>query len=158
MKRRSFLQISAAALAAVGTSGRGAWAQSGESFDVAEKSITQLQAAMAAGQVTSEQLVSRYLARIKAYDQAGPRLNAVIAINPRAASDAQIASGEFEEAREPRSRFLGFPQVTGLRDDGSTAPPPLVNSISAVRRSLSFGGLPRTLSTNSGISSSARSR
>jgi amidase len=121
MKRRSFLQISAAALAAVGTSGRGAWAQSGESFDVAEKSITQLQAAMAAGQVTSEQLVSRYIARIKAYDQAGPRLNAVIAINPRAASDARELDRERRE-RGPRGPLHGVPVL--LKDNFDTADMP----------------------------------
>jgi len=121
MKRRSFLQISAAALAAVGTSGRGASAQSGESFDVAEKSITQLQAAMAAGQVTSEQLVSRYIARIKAYDQAGPRLNAVIAINPRAASDARELDRERRE-RGPRGPLHGVPVL--LKDNFDTADMP----------------------------------
>ena len=121
MKRRSFLQISAAALAAVGTSGRGAWAQSGESFDVAEKSITQLQAAMAAGQVTSEQLVSRYIARIKAYDQAGPRLNSVIAINPRAASDARELDRERRE-RGPRGPLHGMPVL--LKDNFDTADMP----------------------------------
>ena len=106
MRRRSFLQISATALAALATNRRGASAQSAESFDVTEKSITQLQAAMASGQVTSEQLVSRYIARIKAYDQAGPRLNAVIAINPRAATDARELDRERRERgpRGPRSR------------------------------------------------------
>jgi amidase len=121
MKRRSFLKISAAALAAVGTSRRGAWAQSGESFDVAEKSITQLQAAMASGQVTSEQLVSRYIARIKAYDQAGPRLNAVIAINPRVASDARELDRERRE-RGPRGPLHGVPVL--LKDNFDTADMP----------------------------------
>jgi len=121
MKRRSFLQISATALAAVGTSRSGAWAQSGESFDVAEKSITQLQAAMASGQVTSEQLVSRYITRIKAYDQAGPRLNAVIVINPRAASDARELDRERRE-RGPRGPLHGVPVL--VKDNFDTADMP----------------------------------
>ena len=47
-------------------------------YDVAEKSIVDLQADLAAGRVTSHQLVEAYLARIAAYDQAGPKLNAQI--------------------------------------------------------------------------------
>ncbi len=121
MRRRSFLRISGAALAAFGATVRDARAQSGDSFDVAEKSITQLQAAMASGQVTSEQLVSGYIARIKAYDQAGPRLNAVIAINPRAAADARELDRE-RRARGPRGPLHGIPVL--VKDNFDTADMP----------------------------------
>ena len=120
MKRRSFLRISGAALAALHATARGARAQAGE-FDVSEKSITQLQAAMASGQVTSEQLVSQYVARIKAYDQAGPRLNAVILINPRAAADARELDRERRE-RGPRGPLHGIPVL--LKDNYDTADMP----------------------------------
>lgn len=67
-------------------------------FDVLERSIEELQRAMAAGQVTSERLVDLYLARIAAYDKQGPSLNAVMALNPQArqaaaALDAERAAG-----------------------------------------------------------------
>src|SRR5256885_14847882 len=42
-------------------------------FDVTEKSIVQLLAAQRIGTVTSHDLVDKYRARIKAYDQDGPR-------------------------------------------------------------------------------------
>ena len=53
---------------------------------------------MQSGEVTSRQLVDLYLARIDAYDQRGPALNAIIAVNPRAreaadALDAERAKG-----------------------------------------------------------------
>ena len=69
------------------------------SFDVMEKSIEELQRAMQAREVTSRQLVDLYLARIAAYDQQGPALNAIIATNPRAreaadALDAERAQGK----------------------------------------------------------------
>ena len=48
-----------------------------EFFEVHEQSILDLQAAMQAKRVTSRGLVESYLARIQAYDQAGPRLNAI---------------------------------------------------------------------------------
>src|SRR5262245_21060077 len=68
-------------------------------FDVMEKSIEDLQRALATGEVTSRQLVDLYLARIDAYDQQGPSLNAIIAINPRAREtadqlDAERAQGQ----------------------------------------------------------------
>jgi Asp-tRNA(Asn)/Glu-tRNA(Gln) amidotransferase A subunit family amidase len=68
-------------------------------FDVMEKTIEELQRAMAAREVTSRQLVEAYLARIEAYDKQGPALNAVAAVNPRAreaaeALDAERASGK----------------------------------------------------------------
>ena len=50
------------------------------SFDVVEKSIPELQAAMTAGRVTSRQLVEAYLARIAAYDKQGPALNAIVSL------------------------------------------------------------------------------
>jgi Asp-tRNA(Asn)/Glu-tRNA(Gln) amidotransferase A subunit family amidase len=121
MKRRSFLQLSGATLAALAARGRVLRAQNGESFDVAEKSITQLQAAMTAKQVTSEQLVSHYVARIKAYDQAGPTLNSVIFINPRAAEDARELDRERRE-RGPRGPLHGIPVL--LKDNFDTADMP----------------------------------
>src|SRR5438128_11274336 len=57
-------------------------------FDVTEKSIVQLLAAQRIGTVTSHDLVEKYLARIKAYDQDGPRLAAMIALNPKALEQA----------------------------------------------------------------------
>ena len=43
----------------------------GIGFDVMERSITELAAALDAGEVTSRELVAGYLARIEAYDQRG---------------------------------------------------------------------------------------
>jgi amidase len=54
-----------------------------------EKTIAQLQAMMAAGQLTSAQLTQYYIDRIIALDQNGPRLNSVITINPDALSIAR---------------------------------------------------------------------
>lgn len=44
-------------------------------FDVTEASVTALQRAMSTGRATSANLVDAYLARIAAYDHAGPALN-----------------------------------------------------------------------------------
>ena len=55
-----------------------------QSFDVLEKTIPELAAAMAAGTVSSQALVRAYLARIDADDHRGPAINAIIAVNPDA--------------------------------------------------------------------------
>ena len=60
--------------------------------------IAELRAALVAGRVTSEGLTRGYLARIAAFDMAGPRLNSVPVFNPAAvadacASDARRAAG-----------------------------------------------------------------
>ena len=49
-----------------------------------EATVAQLQAEMASGHLTSEQLTSEYIARIVALDQNGPGVNAVIELNPDA--------------------------------------------------------------------------
>ena len=77
-------------------------------FDLMEQSIETLQKAMSDKHVTSRQLVEMYLARIDAYDQRGPALNAIIAINPlaRAAADALDAE---RAAKGPRGPLHGIP-------------------------------------------------
>jgi amidase len=59
-------------------------APSHHSFSVVEASIVDLQTAMTKGQVSSLDLVNQYLERIATLDQAGPRVNAVLEINPDA--------------------------------------------------------------------------
>ena len=77
-------------------------------FDVTEKSIEDLQRAMETAQVTSAQLVELYLARIEAYDQRGPALNAVIAVNPQARADAARLDAE-RAAGSTRGPLHGIP-------------------------------------------------
>ena len=59
--------------------------------------IAELQAAVDSGGLTYEALVKHYLARIDAFDRSGPRLRAVLSVNPRAAA---IARGLDEDRRK----------------------------------------------------------
>jgi amidase len=73
------------------------------SFDVVEASIAQLADALAAGTVTSAELVTRYLDRIAFYDHGGIRLNAVPVLNPAALAEAQAS-----DERRAAGRSLGI--------------------------------------------------
>jgi amidase len=85
---------------------------------VFETSIPELQEAMAEGKVSSRQLVEAYLARIAAYDQRGPRLNAVIALNPQALEDAARMDRERAE-KGPRGPLHGIPVL--IKDNFAVA-------------------------------------
>ncbi len=87
-------------------------------FDVYEATIPQLQAAMTRGEVTAVQLVDAYLARIAAYDQQGPALNALIRLNPRARDQAAALDAE-RRAKGPRGPLHGIPVI--LKDNYDTA-------------------------------------
>jgi amidase len=101
----------------------------GAAYDVVEKSITELQADMAAGRVTSAQLVDIYQRRIAAYDKAGPRLNAVLYVNPRAAADARALDAERKQ-RGPRGPLHGIPVL--LKDNFETKDMPTTGGSTAL--------------------------
>jgi len=79
-------------------------------FEVREASITDLQKAMAGGRVSAVQLVDAYLARIAAYDHAGPALNAMIRLNPRARAEAAALDAE-RRAGHVRGPLHGIPVI-----------------------------------------------
>ena len=92
-----------------------------EFFEVHEQSIVDLQAAQAAGRVTSRGLVDSYLARIQAYDQAGPRLNAIVMLNPRAREEADALDRERVD-KGPRGPLHGIPIL--IKDNYDTTDMP----------------------------------
>src|SRR5207253_3638585 len=67
-----------------------------------EKTVTELQAMMAAGELTSVQLTHYYIDRINQLDQNGPGVNAVIELNP----DALAIAGNADSMRA-RGKVLG---------------------------------------------------
>ena len=66
----------------------GSFAQSPRPFSVVEATIADMQKAMADGRATSRDIVQQSLTRIALYED---RLNAVIAVNPRALQEAEKA-------------------------------------------------------------------
>ena len=93
----------------------------GTGFDVMEKSISELAAALDAGEVTSRELVTSYLARIDAFDQRGPALNTMVLVNPDALAAADARDAERADGR-PRGPLHGIPVV--VKDNYDTADMP----------------------------------
>ena len=89
-----------------------------QTFEVAEASIADEQKAMTEGRTTSKALVQAYLDRIEAFDRRGPRLNALITINPNALREAEALDVE-RKSKGPRGPLHGIPVI--VKDNYSTA-------------------------------------
>jgi amidase len=87
-------------------------------FPYAEATIADLQAQLQSGRLTSVALTAAYVQRIQEVDQAGPRLNAVIELNPDAAALAWALDQE-RKAGRVRGPLHGIPVL--LKDNIATA-------------------------------------
>ena len=86
-------------------------------LDLTEASIERLQAALAAGDITSVGLVEAHLERIAALDQVGVELNAIQHLNPNARAQAAALDAE-RLASGPRSPLHGIVMV--IKDNYET--------------------------------------
>lgn len=91
--------------------------------DLAEADIASLQTQMESGEASSFGLTRDYLARIAALDDAGPRLDAVIELNPEALTEARMRDDE-RRAGKVRGALHGIPVL--LKDNIDAVP--MVNS------------------------------
>ncbi len=118
LDRRTLLKAGLAT-GATALLGRGAKPPSSSRGLVLEEATVEgLQAGMAAGRWTAEELVRRYQARIEALDKAGPRLHAVIELNPEALAMAAALDAE-RKAGKLRGPLHGIPVL--IKDNLDTA-------------------------------------
>ncbi len=117
MKRRDLLEMSVKG-GLIAASASAVTAAVADTLDVAEASVVDLQTAMSRGTLTSLQLVSAYLARIKSIDKSGPIINSIIELNP----DAKVIAADLDRERKTRGSrgpLHGIPVL--LKDNIATA-------------------------------------
>ena len=103
-----FTAVAAAALLALSTATP---STQSKPFEIVEATIPQMQAAMRSGQLTSRELVQRYLMRIATYED---RLNASLSVNPRALEEADTLDRERAQGKV-RGPLHGIP--VALKDN-----------------------------------------
>ena len=119
-------------LVALAVTGCGGVGRTDSEFEVAEASILDLQRALEERRVTSRQLVDLYLDRIAAFDVAGPELNTITRLNPRAGEEAEALDLE-RAAGAVRGPLHGIPVL--MKDNYDVAGMPTTGS------SLALSGL-----------------
>ncbi len=102
-------------------------------FDLTSAGVAEINAAFAAGALTSEKLTQLYLARIEAYEKNGPKLHALITVNPHALDEARALDTE-RKAKGPRGPLHGMPVL--LKDNIETAGLPTTAGFYALRDSI----------------------
>ena len=91
--------------------------QSAGKLNVIDADAVTLLAAMQSGNTTSQAIVRAYLARIHSIDQSGPRINAIIELNPDAVSIARERDRE-RKAGKIRGPLHGIPVL--IKDNIAT--------------------------------------
>ena len=86
-------------------------------FTLEEATIADVHQAFKSGELTAKKLVEMYLKRIEAYDQKGPKLNAVIYVNPKALEEAAALDAKFKKSG-PVGPLHGIPVL--LKDNVNT--------------------------------------
>ncbi|CCQ59322.1 MAG: amidase family protein [Crocosphaera sp.] len=88
-----------------------------ETLRLTETTLTEVNQALEKGAVTSEQLVKLYLKRIETYEDQGPKINAIISVNPNAIAEA-IALDKERQEKGPRGPLHGIPII--VKDNYNT--------------------------------------
>lgn len=83
-----FVAASCLAFAITATAQQQSSSLASSTFNVVEATIDDVRAALTARHISCRELTERYLARIRAYNQTGPSLNAVQTVNPKALQEA----------------------------------------------------------------------
>ena len=87
-------------------------------FPLVEATIADIHAAYRKGTLTARQLVQMYLDRIAAYDKAGPAINSVISLNPKALDEADRLDAAFKTSG-PVGPLHGIPVL--MKDQADVA-------------------------------------
>lgn len=100
-------------------------------LDPFEASLSDLAEAMRTGRTSAQALVASFLARIAAFDQAGPCINAISGLNAAAMENARLLDDELR-AHGPRGPLHGIPMV--VKDNIDVAGMPTTAGCMALRQ------------------------
>ena len=145
LPRRDLLRLAAigGAAVAVGAVGRGEArtaraaqeAATGRPFALEETTIADLQARMASGELSARQIAEAYIERIEKLDRSGPRVNAILELNPEALAIADALDKERRE-KGARGPMHGIPVL--LKDNIDTG-----DAMETTAGSLALVGAPK---------------
>ncbi|MGD9604501.1 MAG: amidase, partial [Gammaproteobacteria bacterium] len=93
-----------------------------QSFDLEEATLGGIQRALRARRVSARELVQGYLQRIESLDRRGPRLNAIVNVNPRALAQAVALDQALAKNGRLQGPLHGIPIL--LKDNIETADVP----------------------------------
>ena len=108
--------------------------EAGGSFTFEEATVSSVHVAMAAGDLSCAELTEFYLRRIEAYDQQGPALNALLAVNPRAQEIATEMDREFARSGTEGRALHCVPVI--LKDNYDTFDMPTTGAAVALAGSI----------------------
>ena len=102
-------------------------------FNPANASIEELRTALESGRVSAEQLVRYYEDRIDRFDKRGPRINAMISLNPKALKQARQLDAA-ASSKPHKGMLYGIPFVA--KDNYNTAGMPTTGGSAALKHSI----------------------
>lgn len=103
-----------------------------EPFHPSYASIEQLRQVLESGRLTSEELVRFYLDRVRRFDKNGPRINAIISLNPNALDHARMSDDRRRTAKTA-GKLDGIPFVA--KDNLDTVGVPTTGGSAALHAS-----------------------
>jgi amidase len=102
----------------------------GQQFQLMEASINEIHRGLQSGKLTCHSLVQQYLDRVKAYDQQGPSLNAMLYVNPKVLEQADAMDEQFKRGAKLKP-LQCIPVV--LKDNFDTADMPTTGASLALK-------------------------
>jgi amidase len=102
----------------------------GQEFQLMEASIGEIHRGFESGKLTCHSLVRQYLDRVKAYDQQGPTLNAMLYVNPKVLEQADAMDEQFK--RSAKLKPLQCVPVV-LKDNFGTSDMPTTGAALALK-------------------------